>query len=270
VVDAPPLEALTRYVQISALWVRASRAYPLSWSLLVVGGFIITGVEFVGIWILFQNVHDLGGFSLHEVAFLYGGSGVAFALADLFVGRVERLGQMIRLGKLDQMMVRPVPLLVQVCADEFALRRLSRVAQAGLVLGWACTYVDWTASRVLLTVLMLVAATVIFTSIFIALACIQFWTIDSAEVANAFTYGGNTVASYPMTVFPSEVLKAMTFVVPLAFVNWYPSLHILGHADPLGYPDWTQWLSPLIAAALVAVTMLVWRTGVRQYRSTGS
>ena len=76
----------------------------------------------------------------------------------------------------------------------------------------------------LLTVLMLVAATVIFTAVFIALACIQFWTIDSAEVANAFTYGGNTVTQYPLTVFPSEVLKAMTFVVPLAFVNWYPSL----------------------------------------------
>src|SRR4029079_15666779 len=56
------VEALTRYVQISAVWVRASRAYPLSWWMLVVGGFLITGVEFVGIWILFQNVDNLGGF----------------------------------------------------------------------------------------------------------------------------------------------------------------------------------------------------------------
>ena len=46
---------------------------------------------------------------------------------------------MIRLGKLDQMMIRPVPLLVQVCADQFALRRLSRIAQAALVFAWACT-----------------------------------------------------------------------------------------------------------------------------------
>ena len=43
-----------------------------------------------------------------------------------------------------------------------------------------------------------------------------------------------------------------------------------GREDPLGYPDWTQWLSPLVAAVMVAGTMLVWRTGVRQYRSTGS
>ena len=60
------VEALTRYVQISALWVRASRAYRASWWMLMVGGFLITGVEFVGIWILFQNVDTLGGFGLQR------------------------------------------------------------------------------------------------------------------------------------------------------------------------------------------------------------
>src|SRR4029079_9261132 len=123
------------------------------------------------------------------------------------------------------------------------------------------TTVDWTASRVLLTVLMLVAATVIFVAVFVGLACIQFWTIDSAEVANAFTYGGNTVTSYPLSACPSEVRKAMTCVLRLAFVNWYPSLHVLGHEDPLGYPDWTQWLSPVVAAVLTALTLRVWQAG---------
>lgn len=262
--------AVTGYTQIARLWVRASRAYPVSWAMLVVGGFLITGIDFVGIWILFQNVDDLGGFTLHEVAFLYGGSGVAFAVADMFVGRIERLGQMVRLGKLDQMMLRPLPLLVQVCADEFALRRVSRVAQAALVLGWACTGVDWSPSRVALTVLMLAAATVIFCAVFVGLACIQFWTADAAEVANAFTYGGNSVTSYPLTVFPTEVVKAMTFVLPLAFVNWYPSLYVLDRPDPLGYPGWTQWLSPAVAVLVTAAAALAWRAGVRSYRSTGS
>ena len=70
--------------------------------------------------------------------------------------------------------------------------------------------------------------------LFIGLACIQFWTTDSAEVANAFTYGGNTVTSYPLSVFPHALVKTLTFVVPLAFINWYPSLYVLGRTDPLG------------------------------------
>ena len=142
---------------------------------------------------------DLGGFTLHEVAFLYAGTGLGIAFGDLVVGRVERLGQMIRLGRLDTMMTKPVPLLVQV------LRRRVRAAPAGPDRPgrrWSSPgpprYVDWDpAVARAADVLMLVAATLIFTRLFIGLAASSSGPIDSAEVANAFTYGGNTVTSVP-------------------------------------------------------------------------
>jgi ABC-2 type transport system permease protein len=264
------VDAAVQFAQITGMWVRASRSYPVSFWLLMTGSFLVTLIDFLGIWILFANIHALGGFGFHEVAFLYGGTGLSMAVADLFVGQSGKLGQQIRLGRLDQMMVRPVPLLVQVCAEEFPVRKLGRLSQAVGVFAWACWYVDWTPGRVGVAAVMVVAGTVIFAALFIGLACIQFWTIDSAEVANAFTYGGNTVTSYPLTVFPNELVKALTFVVPIAFINWYPSLYVLGHHDPLGLPGWTRLLSPVVAALLVALASLAWRTGVRQYRSTGS
>lgn len=245
-------------------------AYPASFWMMAIGSFLMTGLDFAGIWILFHTVDDLGGFSLTEVAFLYGATGLGIAFADMLVGRVERLGQMIRFGRLDTMMTKPVPLLVQVCADEFALRRFARVFQSSIVFVWAASYVDWTPSRVALAVVMVLSSSLIFFSLFIALACLQFWTADSSEAANAFTYGGNTVTQFPMTVFPSEVVKALTFVLPIAFVNWYPALYILGRDDPFGFPDWLQFASPIAAAVTLGVATFVWRTGVRHYRSTGS
>ncbi|GEP38334.1 transporter [Nocardioides psychrotolerans] len=264
------VDAAVAYYRIGSLWVRASMAYPASFWMMAVGSFLMTGLDFVGIWILFGNVDDLGGFSLTEIGFLYGATGLGIAFADLFVGRVERLGQMIRFGRLDTMMTKPVPLLVQVCADEFALRRFARVFQATIVFTWAATYVDWTLPRALVAVEMVVSGSLIFFSLFISLACIQFWTADSSEAANAFTYGGNTVTQFPLTVFPSEIVKALTFVVPIAFVNWYPALFILGREDPFGLPSALQLASPVAAAVMLAVSALVWRTGVRHYRSTGS
>jgi ABC-2 type transport system permease protein len=157
-----------------------------------------------------------------------------------------------------------------VCAEEFPIRRLGRLGQATVVFGWACAFVDWTPDRAVVAGLMVVSGAAIFTALFIGFACIQFWTTESAEVANAFTYGGNAATSYPLTIFPSEVVKAMTFVLPIAFVNWYPALYVLGRDDRLGYPLWVQWLSPLVAALLVGAAALVWRAGVRSYRSTGS
>lgn len=262
--------AVAAYWRIAVLWMRASLAYPVSFWVLALTGLLTTGLDFIAIVFIFTTVDSLGGFSLEEIAFLYGASGLGLAVADLVVGNAERLGQLIRLGRLDTMMTRPVPLLVQVCAHEFALRRVARVLQAAVVFAWACWSVDWTPSRVTVAAVMVASGSVIFFCLFIGLACIQFWTADSAEVANAFTYGGNALTQYPLTVYPSEVVKALTFVLPIAFVNWYPALYVLGRDDPFGLPPWLQHAAPLAAAASVAVCALAWRTGVRHYRSTGS
>ena len=263
-------ETVLRYRDIAAMWVRASMAYPVSFWMLTIGGGLITGLDFVGIWIMFSTVDSLGGFGLTEIAFLYGATGLAMGIADLIVGNVERLGTLIRMGLLDAMMTRPVPLLVQVCADHFALRRISRIVQAAIVFAYASWYVDWSPTKVLVALSMVSSGAVSFFCLFVMFACVQFWTSDASEVANAFTYGGNTITQYPLTVFPAELVKALTFVVPLAFVNWYPSLFILGRDDPFGMPPWLQFASPIAALVLTGATAFVWRTGVRHYTSTGS
>jgi ABC-2 type transport system permease protein len=271
---ADALDVLTSSVRgyrvIAVMWVRASMAYPASFWMMAVSNFVVGGLDFVGIWIMFHTVDSLGGFGLSEIAFLYGATGLALALADMLVGRVERIGQMVRLGRLDAMLLKPLPLLAQVCSDEFALRRLARVVQTGLIFGVACTYVEWTPARVAVTAMMLVCGSIIFFSLFVALACIQFWTADASEVANAFTYGGNTLTQYPLTIFPKNLVKGLTFLLPLAFVNWYPSLYVLGRDDPFGLPSWLQLASPVAAIAMAAVATVAWRQGVRHYSSTGS
>jgi len=269
-VTTTALGHLRTYGQIASLWVRAAWQYPLSFVLLAVGNGLITGLDFVGLWIMFAHLDDLAGFTLHEVALLYGAGSLALGIADTAIGSVERIGTYVRTGRLDQMMTKPVPLLVQVCADQFTLRRLGRITQATIVFGWACMYVDWTPLRVLVAVSMVLSGAAIFFGLFVGFSCIQFWTTDATEFANAFTYGGATVTQYPLSIFTREVLVALTLVVPVAFANWYPCLYLLGRDDPFGIPAWLRFSSPVAAVVTVAAALLVWRTGVRHYTSTGS
>ncbi|WP_210443231.1 ABC transporter permease [Nocardioides sp. SYSU D00065] len=268
--EAGSVRHLRTYVQIAWLWIRAAWQYPASFVLLAVGNGLVTGLDFVGLWIMFAHLRDLAGFALHEVALLYGSASLALALADTAISSVERIGTYIRTGRLDQMMTKPVPLLVQVCADQFSLRRLGRLTQAGVVLAWAGTYVEWTPLRALVAVSMIASGTLVFFGLFVGFSCVQFWTTDATEFANAFTYGGATVTQYPLSIFPREVLVGLTFVVPVAFVNWYPCLYLLGRTDPFGTPDAFRFASPLAALVTVGAALLVWRTGVRHYTSTGS
>jgi ABC-2 type transport system permease protein len=262
--------AVRDYRSIAGMWIRASLAYPLSFWVMTVGSALITGLDFVGLWLMFHTIDRLGGFSLTEIALLYGATGLGIGVADLLIGSVERIGTHVRMGTLDTMMVRPVPLLVQVCADEFQLRRVARVVQALAVFTWAGWFVDWTPARALVALGMVVCGSVIFFCLFVIFSCVQFWTSDASEFANAFTYGGNTLTQYPLSVFPRELVKSLTYVLPLAFVNWYPCLYLLGRPDPFGLPQWLQLAAPLPALLLVVLTALVWRVGVRHYTSTGS
>ncbi|MEU1789208.1 ABC transporter permease [Streptomyces sparsogenes] len=263
---------LRAYLLIVGMWVRSTMAYRTSFLIMTVGNFAATGLDFVVIALMFSHVGTLGGFNLPEVAFLYGTTSTAFGLADLVLGSMDRVGRRVRDGTMDTLLVRPVPILAQVAADRFALRRLGRISQGLLLLVWSLVRldIDWTVDRVLLVPVMLLSGGAIFGAVFVAGGAFQFWANDASEVQNSFTYGGNTLLQYPPTVFGREVLRGVTFVIPLAFVNWLPALHILRRDNPLGLPGQLGFAAPLVALGCCALAGLVWRRGLRSYRSTGS
>ena len=264
--------SLRAFATLAGAWIRVSWAYRTSFVVMSLASLVLTGIDFAAILVVFANLDTIGGFGLGEVAFLYGTTALCLGVADLLVGNVERLGRRIRMGTVDAMMVRPVPLLVQVCADQFALRRIGRITQGALVFGWSLTLVDidWTPARVAVLLSLVVCGTVIFGSLFLLGAAFQFVSTDGSEAANAFTYGGNAITQYPLTIYPAEAVRALTFIVPLAFVNWYPSLFILGRPDPFGLPSALQLSAPAAACVLSLLAVVAWHVGVRRYRSTGS
>ncbi len=263
---------LRAYGLIVRMWIRSTLAYRTSFVLMALGNFAASALDFVAIVLMFSQIDALGGFTLPEVAFLYGTATLSLGLADLLLGSMDRLGSRVRDGTLDTLLLRPVPVFAQVAADRFALRRLGRIGQALLVLGWSVTRldVDWTAGRVLLAVVTALSGAAIFAAVFTAGAAFQFWAQDAAEVQNSFTYGGTTMLQYPPTVFAKDLVRGVTFLVPLAFVNWLPALRLMGRPDPLGLPGWADFLGPAVAALMCAGAGLAWRHGLRAYRSTGS
>ncbi|MFH9618247.1 ABC transporter permease [Streptomyces pratensis] len=266
------VEGLRAYGLIVAMWLRSTMAYRASFVMTAVGNFLVTGFDFVTIMLMFGHVDALGGFTLPEIALLYGASATAFGLTDLLLGSMDRLGRRVRDGTLDTLLVRPVPVLAQVAADRFALRRLGRITQGLLVLGYALLTLDiaWTPLKVLVLPLMVLSGAAIFGAVFVVGAAFQFYAQDASEVQSAFTYGGTTLLQYPPSIFAKDLVRGVTFVVPLAFVSWLPALYVLGRDYPVDLPRWVAFLPPVVAAGCWVLAGLAWRAGLRAYRSTGS
>ncbi|CAL9482639.1 hypothetical protein SUDANB121_03087 [Nocardiopsis dassonvillei] len=271
-----PLERVTRPVRVYLLlawtWSRALAQYPTSLALMTLGTSLGAIAEIFAVFVVFRHAGALDGFTLAEGLLIAGLANLVFALADMLMGMVDGLGQHIRSGGLDVMLVRPVSPLVQIATDRFALRRLGRVVPAAVVTGAALHHCDiaWTAGKALTLAVLLVSGVAIAAAIWTASSCLQFFVADAREAANSVTYGGQALTEYPLSIYGKEIVYAVTFAVPLAFVGWQPVLYLLDRPDPTGLPDVLRHAPPLVAAASCAAAALLWRLGLRHYRSTGS
>ncbi|MFL1427629.1 MULTISPECIES: ABC transporter permease [unclassified Nocardiopsis] len=271
-----PIERLTRPFRVYALlawtWSRALAQYPASLALMTLGTSLGAVAEIFAVFVVFRHAGALDGFSLVEGLLIASLANLVFATADMLMGMVEGLGQHIRGGSLDVMLVRPVSPLIQIATDRFALRRLGRVVPAAVVAGVALYLCDiaWTPGKVVMLPVLLVSGVAIAAAVWTASGCLQFFVADAREAANSLTYGGQALTEYPLSIYGKGVVLAVTFAVPLAFIGWQPVLYLLDRPDPTGLPDLLRYAPPFVAALSCAAAALLWRLGLRHYRSTGS
>src|SRR6266568_8965756 len=77
------------YVKLS---IRAQLQYRAAFLLAALGQFLITGVEFLGVWALFDRFGRLHSWSLPEVAVFYGLVNCTFACADALSRGFDQFG----------------------------------------------------------------------------------------------------------------------------------------------------------------------------------
>lgn len=259
------------YRAVLASRIRAQRSYPAGFALDIVGSLLIGLTEFGEIWVIFTNVHVLGGLDFHAILVLFGLSNVTFSLADLLVGHLDTLPTYIRAGTLDAFYLRPLPVLAQLMTSELDLRRISRIAVAtvALVVGLRLTHASLGPREVLLLVMSIVFGTAIFAALFVCAASLQFFLINGAELTNSFTYGGSYASSQPASIFPGPLKLLFGYVVPVAFTAYLPTLALLDLPGPGALPTWLAWLLPVAAAWTWLLALLLWRWGTRHYQGGG-
>jgi ABC-2 type transport system permease protein len=265
-------EGMRLYGRLIGARVRIQMEYRASFVLNVIAAALLTATDFLVIAVLFAHLPQLAGWSLAEVAFLYGITGIAFAFADMAIGHLYDAQELIRTGEFDVVLLRPAGTLFQMVAADFQLRRLGKALQAFVVLVLALSSLDiaWDVGRVAMMFAIVVSATAIFAALYIVGAALTFWLIGGGEFAASFTYGGQHMSSYPMNVFGPWLRRLFGYLFALAFVGYLPALYILDKPDPLNLPEFLRYLSPVVAAFALLAARALWHVAVRHYRSTGS
>lgn len=263
------MERLRLYFRLIGVSVRSQMQHRASFLMLTAAYFISTFVDILGIWVLFDRFKMVQGWTLPELALIYGIVHMGFAFAETGAKGFDTFDLLVKNGDFDRVLLRPCGTMIQIATRQFQLMRLGRFLQGGMVFLWSCNALnlDLVSVKGLVVLLALIGTASLFYGLFVMQAAISFWTTETLEILNIATYGGVETGQYPMSIYPSGFRLFFTFVIPLACVAYYPVATLLQHED---LPFWVGAMAPVFGIVFLYVACMFWKVGVRHYHSTGS
>lgn len=264
------MHALTVYRDLVRASLRSQMRYKLSMGFNVFGYFVVFWSEFIAIWILFGHFGTLAGWTMNEVLVCYGLAHLSYSCSEFFTRGFEFLAPLTRLGDYDRYLLRPVDTAVQLAGYEFALHRLGRVLQAGMVMAWGLAHLGAPVAPTgfLLLFWAFLGGGAMFCGTYVLQGAVGMKTLQNIEAFAILTNGGPEMAQFPMSIYPRPLRLVFTFLVPLAGVVYYPSLAFLHKGG--GAPPWLGWITPLGGFAFLALALLLFKQVEKTYISTGS
>jgi len=255
------------YRKILAQDLKSRLSYRADFTISTIGMIFTNVTAFISLWILFQKFPVVLGWNYHEMLFLYGFSLIALTPVQCFFDNNWNLRFYVYSGDFIKYCFRPINLYFYYMSEVFDIKGLGQLAFGIGTLAYA-----WQKLRLEMSV-------IIFLELLVALATASLFMIALMNMAAATCFwilGSGYVmvtvakfrdyAKYPVTIYNPVFRFIFTFIIPIAFVAYYPSLVFL---RPGEVPILT-WLSPLIGVAFFYVSYKIWMKGAMSYDGTGS
>jgi len=228
--------------------------------------FLVQGASLATIWVTMRQVPSLNGWSLQEVLLIYGLVIFSRSCSQMFTEHIWLVGEYIRYGEFDRLLVRPIDPLFHLLANGFNYEAVGNFLLGGtlIVTTGRALGIFASAFNIAYLVVAVASGAVIFFAINLITSVSAFWIIDSIPVSAA-VFENYLFAHYPLSIYPRAIRFMLTWIIPYGFASFYPASYLLRRdIGPL------VWISPLVAAVLLVIGYRLWLVGLSHYEGTGS
>jgi len=225
----------------------------------------------VGALLLAERFDGIGSWSRDQVVFMLGYAILVRGIVDgIFGFNIAFISRRIGRGQLDHVLIQPQSFWLALLVDGFTPFSGLTATLPGLVLmvlagqrlsievspGWLGLF----GANVLGSLGVILAFSFLWGSL-------AFWSPRGAEeISSSAMRMIDQLKPFPLDGVAPLLLGGLLTVVPAGFVAWYPVRALLGIAAPLP----TGLVTPAAALGFLALTILVYRKGMRHYGYTGS
>ena len=224
-------------------------------------------IELIFIWVIFQNTDNIVGWDFEHLLLLYGVMMLSLSVTDLLFDSTYDIGKrLIRKGKFDSVLLRPVHPLISVLGESETSTALGYMALSIILIVSMLIKLQMsvTVLLVLKIVYLGILGGLIIGGIQTAFSIAGFWTYKSNEVVWS-VFQLHKLAEYPIEIYNKFIKILITVVFPFAFASYYPTLEYLELKQ-----NTLMYLSPLVALIVWIIAINVWNWALNKYRSTGN
>ena len=245
------------------------RANFLMWGAFTI---IYHATAIVALWVTLRNFPSINGWNFRETAFMYGLWMLGHGLHNTLFYTVGSVPEFVREGRFDRFLIRPLDPLFQamtvpqqIWPDELMLA----VIYFCVVTPFSGVHVD--LLFVLYVPLVAAGGALIDFGINLAIATASFWFIRIDTLRWVVMSLEQEFSRYPISIYQRGVRVILAFVLPFAFMNYFPATFLLHKSETgLHLNPAVGLFTPLVGAIVVCLSYAFWRVGLNRYQGTGS
>ncbi len=252
---------------------KARLSYKLDAFVASLAVFIREATGIIVIYLTLLKFDTINGWNIYEMLFLFSLLFITYGILIVFFMALRDFGDWIKHGDFDRVMLRPRGLLVQLlsgAADWLAAMGHGTLGILLFILSANKVGIEWNIQTIFYYICTIIGGVLIQGALFLFFSSICFYVVESNSLREIFYWNVRKFAGYPISIFNKFIQTILIFVIPFAFVNYFPAQFLLRKEDMSAYPEVFMYIAPLVGLVMYIISYGFWRFSLRFYKSTGN
>ncbi len=260
------------YAALALASMRARMQYKASFLVLIFAVTLFYAAQLASLFVVMARFKQINGWHTGDMAFLFGLLTFSLGVTTLLFNGLQNFDTLLINGEFDRTLVRPLNPLAQLMFSRFEASTVAHsvIGVAALYYGAKMSGIVWTAQKAVSLPFVIVGGVMIQGGIRIFVNAVAFWTLRNTAIVHTVVFSGREFVVYPITIYNAGVRFFLTFVFPIAFVNFYPAQFFLDKTGETLFHPALRSLTPAVGLVVITLSLYAWKAGINHYQSSGS
>lgn len=227
----------------------------------------------IAMYLALLKFDTINNWNIDELIFLFSLIFITYGIFIVFFMALRDFSDWIKHGDFDRVMLRPRGLLTQLVlcgADWIAALGHGTLGILLFIFSANKVGIQWDLGMAIYYISIVISGVLIQGAIFLIFSAISIYVVEMGSLKEIFYWNMRKFAIYPLSIYNKFIQSILIFVVPFAFVNYFPAQFFLRKADMAAYPQGFMYLSPIVGIVLYIIAYAFWKFSLRYYKSTGN